>query len=566
MMRARGAAGRVPRVRHMIPHSAEPPSQSERRIAAVTVAVSIVLFVALAPFATVRLGRNELFLPIYESALVMCDFITCVFLIARFGLSGSPALPILAGAYLFSAAMALLHELTFPGLFARTGLLWANAQTTAWLYFLWHLIVAAAVIAFTLAAERPAQRASGRGDMAVAVLGAFALAAVALLISTAGAHWLPRLMNGDQDRPAKYALAWFTWLVTLAALPFLWRHTRHSVLHLWLLVVIFAWSCDIAQAAVFNAGRFSLGWYTGRAYGLAASSFLLAVLILESGRLHRRIAEAHAAEHAQRHLAERRSAQLNRLTGSLETRIAERTAQLERANEALRHTRDELRQAAALGAAARESERARLARELHDELGQGLIMLKFQLDDLEAFCLERHKPLADKAQAMRQLIERTIEATKRMATDLRPTVLDVLGLAAAAEWVIQALKRHRPIDVRLRVEPAELEVGEPYGTVVFRILQEALTNIGRHADAGHVEVELILEAERLRLRVSDDGRGFDSSVPRRADAFGLLGMRERALMVSGALEINSTPGRGTTVTLSVPLGARDGAPQHWSGL
>ncbi len=107
----------------MIPLSTEPPSQSERRIAAVTVTVSVILFLALAPFANVQVGRNDLFLPIYESALAMCDFITCVFLLAQFGLSRSPALPILASAYLFSAAMALLHELTFPGLFARSGLL-----------------------------------------------------------------------------------------------------------------------------------------------------------------------------------------------------------------------------------------------------------------------------------------------------------------------------------------------------------------------------------------------------------------------------------------------------------
>ncbi len=550
----------------MISLAAQSPSQSERRFAVVTVAVSVVLFAALAPFANVPAGRNELFLPIYESSLVMCDLITCVFLFAQSGLSRSPALPILASAYLFSAAMALMHELTFPGLFTHTGLLWANSQTAAWLYFFWHVIFAAAVIAFTLSAARPAPRTPGRAVMAAAVLGALALAAVALLISTAGAHWLPRLMNGDHDRPAKYALAWLTWLVTLATLPLLWRHMRQSALHLWLLVVTFAWSCDIAQAAVFNAGRFSFGWYTGRAYGLAASSFLLAVLILESGRLYRRLAEAHAAERAQRQLAERRSMQLNQLTDSLEARIGERTGELERANETLRHTRDELRMAATLGAAARESERARLARELHDELGQVLIMLKFQLDDLEAYCLERHTRVADKAQAMRQLIDRMFEASKRVATDLRPAVLDVLGLPAAAQWVIQALKQHHPIDVELRVDPAEFEVSEPYATVVFRILQEALTNIARHAAARHVDVELILEQDRLRLRVSDDGRGFDSSAPGRADAFGLLGMRERAVMVSGSLEITSAPGRGTTVRFSVPLSAGDGALQHWSGV
>lgn len=539
------------------------PTRSERWIAAVTIAVSLLLFLALAPFAKLPIGRTELFLPIYESALVMCDFITCIFLFGQFTISRAPALLILAAAYLFSAAMALMHELSFPGLFSRTGLLWAGPQTTAWLYFLWHLGFAAAVIAFALTAERAAGAPSGRARWAMlaAVLGALAVAGLALLIATAGAHDLPRLMNGDQDRPAKYAVAWLTWLVTLAALPILWRRVRRSGLNLWLLVVSFAWACDIAQAAVFNAGRFSLGWYTGRAYGLLASGFLLAVLILESGRLYRWLAESHAAERKQRLLAEQRSAQLHRLADSLEERIGERTRELKEANEALRGTRDELRQAAALGAAARESERSRLARELHDELGQTLLMLKFQLGELEAYCLQRNIPVSAQTQAMGRLIDQTFEASRRVARDLRPTVLDVLGLAAAAESLIQALRRQCPIDVRLRIEPREFVLGEPYATVVFRILQESLTNIARHAGAAHVEVDLALQPDRLQLRVSDDGCGFDVAAGGGVQGFGLLGMRERAALVCASLEIASAAGRGTTLMLSVPLREGQAAPQ-----
>lgn len=549
-------------VQHMISLTTEPPSRFERRVATAAIAVSVVLFVALAPFAKVQVGRTDLFLPTYESALAMCDFITCVFLFGQFGLSRSPALLILAGGYLFSAVMALLHEVSFPGLFTRAGLVWAGPQTTAWLYFLWHLGFPAAVIAFALGSDHRAAsaRSRARWAMPAAVLGALALAALALLISTVGAHYLPRLMNGNHDRPAKYAVAWVTSLITLATLPLLWRRTRSSALHLWLLVVIVAWSCDIAQASVFNAGRFSFGWYTGRAYGLAASSFLLVVLIVESGRLYRRLAESHAIELELRRFAERRTEQLDHLTDSLEERIRERTQELERANEALRCTRDELRKAATVGAAARESERTRLARELHDELGQALLMLKFQLADLDAYCLERRTPVVQKTHAMRCLIDQTFEAAKRVAADLRPSVLDVLGLPAAVRWLVQRFRQHNAVDVQLRIDPPDFDLGEPCATAVFRVLQEALTNIARHAQAAHVEVELALEDGEVRVRVSDDGRGFDVATPSRADAFGLLGMRERMAMVSGALQITSALGRGTTVALSIPLSALSGAP------
>jgi signal transduction histidine kinase len=547
----------------MIALTTEPPSQHQRRIAAVSIALSLVVFLALSPFADIPFGRSELYLPIYESSLVMCDLLTCVFLLGQFALTRLTGVLILAAGYLFSAAMALLHELSFPGLFAPAGLLWANGQTTAWIYFLWHLGFPLAVIGFALSAERPLRGAAAgvtRWAAAVAVLGALGAAALALLAATAGAHLLPKLMHGNQDRPAKYVVAWATWLTILATVPFLWRRIRLSGLHLWVLVVIVAWACDLAQAAVFNAGRFSLGWYTGRAFGLVAACFLLAVMILENGRLYRRLAESHAAECEQRRLAEQRTAELHRLAASLEGRVGARTEELQSANEALRRARDELRAAAALGSAARESERARLARELHDELGQALVTLKCKVADLETYCRERGTPMGDEAHGMLGLIDQTIDSARRVAADLRPAVLDVLGLSAAAEWLVNGFRQLHSFDVRLRIEPPQLQVGEPGATVVFRVLQEALTNIVRHAHATQVNIEILQSPEQLELRVRDDGRGFDTGLPRRADALGVLGMRERTLTVDGALEIRSELGSGTTVTLSIPSAAPGDAP------
>ena len=547
----------------MIALTTEPPSEHQRRIAAASIALSLLIFLALAPFANLPWGRSELYLPVYESSLVMCDLLTCVFLFGQFALTRSSGVLILAAGYLFSAAMALLHELSFPGLFAPTGLLWANGQTTAWLYFLWHLGFPLAVFGFALRAERPlrvaAVGATGK-VVAAAVLGALGAALLALLVATAGAHLLPKLMRGNQDRPAKSAVAWVTWLTILAVLPILWRRIRFSGLHLWVLVVTVAWACDLAQAAVFNAGRFSLGWYTGRAFGLVAACVLLAVMILENGRLYRRLTESHAAECEQRRLAEQRSAELDRLAASLEARVSARTGELHSANEALCRARDELRAAATLGSAARESERARLARELHDELGQALVTLKYKVADLETYCRERGTPMPEEAHSMLGLIDQTIDSARRVAADLRPAVLDVLGLSAAAEWLVNGFRQLHSFDVRLRIEPAQLQVTEPGATVVFRVLQEALTNIVRHAHATQVTIEILQSAEQLELRVRDDGRGFDPAVPRRADALGVLGMRDRTLTVDGALDIHSVPGSGTTVTLSIPSGAAEESP------
>jgi signal transduction histidine kinase len=274
--------------------STQPAGSRQRRLAWAVVLVSVAVFLSAAPFAQTRLAAIPAFLPTYQTALVVNELVTAVLLFGQYGILRSRALLVLACAYLFSALMAVMHALSFPGLFAPAGLFGAGPQTTAWLYFLWHGAFPLMVIAYALMDEKPRH---GRGGPGLAILAAVAAvgAAVALLtlLTTAGHDALPVIMSGDRDVPAKRFVATASWLLCLAALPLLWRRKPHTVLDLWLMVVVCAWVFDIALASVLNAGRYDLGWYAGRVYGLLAASFVLAVMLLENGMLYARLAHAH---------------------------------------------------------------------------------------------------------------------------------------------------------------------------------------------------------------------------------------------------------------------------------
>jgi signal transduction histidine kinase len=190
--------------------------------------------------------------------------------------------------------------LSFPGLFAPTGLFGAGPQTTAWLYFLWHSGFPLLVLGYAVLEDAPAQRARMRGDPSVAIFyviaGAFAAAGALTLFTTAGHSALPVIMQGQKDAPAKLVVATACWVLCVVALFVLGRRRSRSLLDVWLMVVMCVWIFDIALAAVLNAGRFDLGWYAGRAYGLLAASFVLVVLLLENGTLYSRLMQAQAAE------------------------------------------------------------------------------------------------------------------------------------------------------------------------------------------------------------------------------------------------------------------------------
>ena len=265
-----------------------PATGRDERRAVFAVGVSAALFLAALPFAKVQLAQVWAFIPAYQAALVVSDLVTAALLLGQVRFSRSRPLLVLAAGYLFCGAFAVIHALSFPGLFAPGGIIGGGAQTTAWLYMFWHAGFPFFVIAY---AVLPDSRFEGGFGWPMAALGAV-VAAFAWL-ATAGEAALPAIMRGNGYTSVLVYVVSTVWLASIAALAVLWRRQPRTVLDLWLMVVLAAWIFDIGLAAVFNHGRFDLGFYAGRAYGLAAASFVLVVLLLENGALHARLAVAH---------------------------------------------------------------------------------------------------------------------------------------------------------------------------------------------------------------------------------------------------------------------------------
>ncbi len=282
-----------------------PAGRRERRLALTVLLVSGAIFLALAPFARRPLGQVWAFIPIYESALVVNDLVTAVLLFGQFSILRSRALRMLASAYLFTAFMTIAHALTFPGLFAPTGLLGSGPQSTAWLYMFWHSGFPLLVIGYALLKSPDAEAGRQPGRPIFAVLGSAAAALVVAgaftLLATAGQSWLPAIMRDNHYTPAMTTVIALIWGLSLLALGILWRRRPHSVLDVWLMVVLCAWLFDIGLAVVLNAGRFDLGFYAGRIYGF----LVLVVLLLENGMLYVRLVETHDSERRERQRAQR---------------------------------------------------------------------------------------------------------------------------------------------------------------------------------------------------------------------------------------------------------------------
>lgn len=223
------------------------------------------------------------------------------------------------------------------------------------------------------------------------------------------------------------------------------------------------------------------------------------------------------------------------------------------AEAALRQSKEELQHLSAAADVAREQEKNRIARELHDDLGQALTMLQMDV----AWCREKmpagEAALAQRLDRMATLLGVTVAATRRIAADLRPLLLDDLGLVPAVEWLADNFRQRAGIPCELAVSNPGMHVPESHSTAVFRVVQEALTNIAKHADAARVEVAIDLNSTAIAVSIRDDGKGFDGDRPRKAGSFGLLGLRERAYLLGGDATIISQPGTGTVIEVLLPI-------------
>jgi signal transduction histidine kinase len=288
-----------------------PAERNDRRLALGVVLISAAAFLSVVPFAKVPIGPVWAFIPIYQSALAINDVITAVLLFGQYAFLRSRDVLVLAAGYLFTALMALSHMLTFPGVFAPTGLLGAGPQSTAWMFMFWHSGFPLCVVAYALLKPegRAPNEVRGRtGPLVFASLGATLVAVCGFtILATAGQNLLPPTMRGNYFTSAQVVAIWTVWGLSLLALIAVWWRRPHSVLDLWLMVVMCAWLFDIALAGMLNAARFDLGFYAGRIYGLLAATFVLMVLLVENSKLY---------------------FELDRQNRSLEAIVRERTEQL----------------------------------------------------------------------------------------------------------------------------------------------------------------------------------------------------------------------------------------------
>jgi signal transduction histidine kinase len=231
--------------------------------------------------------------------------------------------------------------------------------------------------------------------------------------------------------------------------------------------------------------------------------------------------------------------------------LAAELAERELTEQRLRASEENLRALAAHLQSVREEERIHIAREIHDELGQALTGLKFDIAGMAKGCAEGAGSLAEKSQGLAQQIDRIINSVRRIASGLRPEVLDEIGLAAAVEWQAREFSRRTGIRCAVDIAPGFTDPDQDRSTALFRMFQELLTNVARHAHATRVDVHLA-DRGTLTLKVEDNGRGIQDQEFESPKSLGLLGLRERALAFGGSIDVKGQEGKGTTVSVSIP--------------
>jgi two-component system sensor histidine kinase UhpB len=223
------------------------------------------------------------------------------------------------------------------------------------------------------------------------------------------------------------------------------------------------------------------------------------------------------------------------------------------AEENLKLSHEKLRQLSTYLENVREEERTNIAREIHDELGQQLTGLKMDASWLNKKISPDEKSIHEKISAMISLIDETVKTVRRISSELRPGMLDDLGLADALEWQSSEFEKRTGIRCKFHSAFTEKQFKKNLATGIYRIYQEALTNVARHAEATEINAELEQFNGNMILKIEDNGKGFDEKEIAGKNTLGLIGMKERASMFGGMIIIESNIGKGTTVFLQVPL-------------
>jgi signal transduction histidine kinase len=244
--------------------------------------------------------------------------------------------------------------------------------------------------------------------------------------------------------------------------------------------------------------------------------------------------------------------ELKKLNKELEKKVRERTKQLALNIKQLKNSQKELRSLTKHIEHVREEERIRISREIHDELGQSLTALKMMVYSLENNLPSKEKRLKRKAKEISSLISKAIQKVGKIITQLRPEILDTLGLASAIEWHAREIAEHTGIKVSVKSVLSETEISKETTTAVFRIFQETLNNSVKHSKASAIKVNISSDKHYCRMEIEDDGVGFAQNENSLKKGFGIIGMKERVIMMNGEIKITSRKNKGTKVVLIIP--------------
>jgi signal transduction histidine kinase len=558
--------------------STAPASRRDWQIASIVVLVSAAVFAIAVPFAQVQWPKIPAFIPVYESAVVVNDLVTAILLFGQFSMLRSKALLALASGYLFTAGMAVAHALSFPGLFSETGLFGAGPQTTAWLYMFWHGGFPLLVCAYAMLrrADTPGLVSISIGRAVLCCVAAV-IAAVAFLVmlTTSGEESLPAIMTGNHYTSMLLPVVATIWLLALVALVVLALGRPVMKLDLWLMIVMASWLFDIALSALLNAGRFDVGFYVGRIFGLIESSFVLGAMLLETNRLYGLLAAT--------------ASELRQHAGRLEQRVGERTEELARANETLRKEMSERKQAQEqLFRAQKLQAVGQLTGGIAHDFNNLLGVIVGNLD-LASERVGEDPRLRRPIQAAIEGAEHGAELTKRLLAFSRKQMLQLkrVGVNDLLPETMRMLERTLGPQIAVRLRPAP----DLWPCVTDPVLvEDAILNLAinardampnggtitietsnTHLDRHYAEQEMELTpGDYVLLTVSDTGMGIAADVLGRVfepffttkdehhgTGLGLSMVYGFVKQSKGHIKIYSEVGHGTTVKIYLPRASSD---------
>ncbi|KAF3999824.1 sensor histidine kinase [Glaciimonas immobilis] len=489
-----------------------------------------ILTLLIFPFAQLRWPQVPSFLAIYQTAVIGTYMITAYQMYGHYKATRSVALLHLSAGCCYTAAVLVLQFCSFRGVFVEGQVLFGGPQTSSWLWLFWHAGPAIGILLFAWSELHHPNHITFDHPQSLrrtALVLVFAFTATAALTSIF-IEYLPVLdVNGDYRGITTSGIAPALQFLLLLALFFLWRASRfRNVLHVWLAISLIALLCDNA-ITMAGGSRLSMGWYLGRTSGLISSSVMMLVYLKEINRSHQ-----YSMLIADQLDADRTRAELD-----------------------LQQSYVQLRQLSEHQERVKEEERKRIAREIHDELGGLLTGIKANL----TVSIERSHvpgkpadPLLEDATAQ---VDMAVETVRRIIVDLRPSVLDHLGVWAALEWYTDQIQERTNLQCQCNIRPdvMDIELDPERSTMLFRVVQESLTNVVRHAGASKVTIDVMCQQNAIIVEIKDNGKGIDAQHLLCGEAWGILGMHERTRQFGGILKIFGTGTTGTTVLLNLPL-------------